>query len=1209
MASTIKRAVEDEASAASERRCRFAVKRLFDADWYLAAYPDVAAAAADPFEHYLRVGAAEGRDPNALFDTRWYIQQNPGLDADPVEDYALRGALAGRNPNPWFDSAWYLETNPDVAAAGENPLAHYLHCGASEGRNPHPLFHGSWYVQQNPAAGRTNPLEHFLRWGNRHRISPHPLFDTVWYSEQAREPAGHGMSMLQHYLAHGVANRCDPHPLFSTAWYLTCNPDVAAAGLNPLDHFLRYGGRELRDPHPLFASGWYLEQNPDVADSAAVPLLHYVLAGAVEGRAPHPMFDARFYLAQLRDSGLAQGAPLQHYLSVGWRHGLKPHQEFDPVFYLRAYPDVRESGSEPLTHFVVTGHAEGRRGIPAPLPSARSEAVDVPEEPIFPAPPMSERVEIVPLPRVIKLAISVLFFHREDLVPAFLRTLLRQFQRAREHRTLLPSLYLSFNYEPSDSLRADVDALLEELPSAESEAVHLIENGWNLGFGGGHNAVMRGAESDVFVMLNSDVVVESDDWFRQIADRFREDNAAIVGLATGTAQLRADGCGIPAQNPEQFDYLDGSLLAVRSDLAARFGLFSDAFEYFYFEDADLCLRYRQMGLGIATIDLPHRHDRSASSRILPQYSVGNVLNRNRARFFARWGNYLETRQLPNRLSVRFVKPDRQLQCASLPALFALLSEHPTAILDVAGVHEQLVGLFCHPRIRLIPAWQTLNRTHYARFHEFEQSTSSEQSRVTEVARALGCAPDSAAVREHLRALASTAPTDDDSATREAMVYVPRAMPLLVGREPDVADWAALAPTLASHDLRAAFYTELATFELEQIEALHGEETHCAATASGVDLLDRIARAEIVITADHWIAELSQLIGTKTFLWLGAISPLRAISNFEHTGFFHDRELSCLGCYHRYGEDQRNTCLRGDVACMRADLVGAVREALDDFIRGARIEAAQLAAPQLREPAARPAGSAELSLDAWPRRSAASVLVLIAANPKLDQASIDCATHLASGAIEGMRASRIVVDSAGEAPPRGLPHPQRQAAMAAIRQGMIERHLRDERWVFWVDADVVDYPASLIEELISRAEGGIAAPLVLMEGSAKEPPSDKIGFGPGRFYDVAGFVEQGRWARFTPPYFDQLGPVYQLDSVGSCYVVNADLYRHGAKHSLDAASRAFVDAEEQWKRDAINRNQAGPANSFTEHYSVCEFARNAGLPVQAFADLIAYHAKP
>jgi hypothetical protein len=207
----------------------------------------------------------------------------------------------------------------------------------------------------------------------------------------------------------------------------------------------------------------------------------------------------------------------------------------------------------------------------------------------------------------------------------------------------------------------------------------------------------------------------------------------------------------------------------------------------------------------------------------------------------------------------------------------------------------------------------------------------------------------------------------------------------------------------------------------------------------------------------------------------------------------------------------------------------------------------------------------------------------------------------------MRGCRFVYDDGGEAPLRGQPHPHRQKAIAEIRQNMIDRHLRDERWVFWVDADLVDYPTNLLEELITRAEGGIAAPLVVLEGDLREP-AYQAGFGPGRFYDIAGFIENGRWARFTQPYFDQIGPVYQLDSVGSCYLVNADLYRWGARHTVDHASASFLSNGSPWSTDAIFENQLGPANSYTEHYSVCEFTRKAGLPVRAFADLIAFHQK-
>ena len=72
---------------------------MFDEDWYRDFYPDVAASQMDPIDHYLRYGAAEGRDPN-----------------------------------PYFSSSRYLQANHDVWMAGVNPLLHYIEYGIAEKR-------------------------------------------------------------------------------------------------------------------------------------------------------------------------------------------------------------------------------------------------------------------------------------------------------------------------------------------------------------------------------------------------------------------------------------------------------------------------------------------------------------------------------------------------------------------------------------------------------------------------------------------------------------------------------------------------------------------------------------------------------------------------------------------------------------------------------------------------------------------------------------------------------------------------------------------------------------------------------------------------------------------------------------------------------------------------------------------------------------------
>lgn len=74
---------------------------LFDRDWYVKRYPDVAAAHVNPLRHFVHYGSREGR-----------------------------------SPSPKFDAIWYLRNYADVRIAGAEPLFHYLKFGRAEGRQP-----------------------------------------------------------------------------------------------------------------------------------------------------------------------------------------------------------------------------------------------------------------------------------------------------------------------------------------------------------------------------------------------------------------------------------------------------------------------------------------------------------------------------------------------------------------------------------------------------------------------------------------------------------------------------------------------------------------------------------------------------------------------------------------------------------------------------------------------------------------------------------------------------------------------------------------------------------------------------------------------------------------------------------------------------------------------------------------------------------------
>ena len=139
--------------------------KLFDEEYYRISYPDVAAAGVDPYNHFLRYGIIENRQPNELFNPQYYLSQVGSPVADPTTHYLRTGAKLGFDPHPVFDTKWYLETYPDVRRAGINPLLHYLRSGRREGRRTSPEYRKAFGARMPAAMGYTFPVFKNIRFG------------------------------------------------------------------------------------------------------------------------------------------------------------------------------------------------------------------------------------------------------------------------------------------------------------------------------------------------------------------------------------------------------------------------------------------------------------------------------------------------------------------------------------------------------------------------------------------------------------------------------------------------------------------------------------------------------------------------------------------------------------------------------------------------------------------------------------------------------------------------------------------------------------------------------------------------------------------------------------------------------------------------------------------------------------------------------------
>ncbi len=271
------------------------ISGLFDARFYLLANPDVAAAKVDPLEHYVELGAAEGRHPNVGFDAAEYrrfvkdappdnllsflqfiafsgqersdyaglmrdatpemrkaagvIATSSAFDTDyyatqlarglryivPVLHYVMTGSHSGLRPNREFDPSFYRATYPDVVENGSDPLVHYIEYGRSEGRS------GS-----SVASCSIEDIEAILASG---------LFDETYYRKMVTI-LPMSVDPLHHYLNVGSLNHVSPSADFDAIFYYATVPSSRSSGLPPLVHYLRYGKAAGNQIKPIGKYHW-----------------------------------------------------------------------------------------------------------------------------------------------------------------------------------------------------------------------------------------------------------------------------------------------------------------------------------------------------------------------------------------------------------------------------------------------------------------------------------------------------------------------------------------------------------------------------------------------------------------------------------------------------------------------------------------------------------------------------------------------------------------------------------------------------------------------------------------------------------------------------------------------------------------------------------------------------------------------------------------
>lgn len=285
---------------------------------------------------------------SGLFDATYYLAHNPDVAAagiDPVVHYLAHGWREGRDPSVGFSTIGYLAAYPDVAAKELNPLLHYHKYGRAEGRG----------------AGGAVAHTDLANAADIRIIAESKLFDSEFYLAHNPDVAAAKVDPASHYVTSGWREGRDPSANFKTGRYLAENPDVYVARINPLAHYIRFGqgeGRPLSSDQVALGTtsiGASPPPSPVRDERPEITIIEEMTAIEASG-----LFDEGFYVSMYPDLDIEPRTALEHYCRQGWLEGRNPSDDFDTKFYLQKYADIRNGSINPFFHYVVAGAKESR---------------------------------------------------------------------------------------------------------------------------------------------------------------------------------------------------------------------------------------------------------------------------------------------------------------------------------------------------------------------------------------------------------------------------------------------------------------------------------------------------------------------------------------------------------------------------------------------------------------------------------------------------------------------------------------------------------------------------------------------------------------------------------------------------------------------------------------------------------------------------------
>lgn len=584
-------------------RKRAELLQLFDADWYLANYPDVATVGLDPFSHYLSIGAAEGRDPGPNFSTSRYVQRYP-----------------------------------DLARAGVNPLIHYIDFGFREGR------------ETFPARGAAQEYQSWIAWhetsGKKKRTalrrqtdrSPRPLISIIMptYNTPVAllgEAIDSVIAQAYHHWELCIADDASSKPdvLETLATYAKTDPRIKFVYRDERGGIARASNSAL----DIATGKWVamLDHDDLLAPQALLRVAETIKAKPQSqviysdedkitetGHRHSVYFKPDFSLELFRSQNYLNHLTVHRTENVravgGWRPGFEGSQDYDLSLRI-----VERIPAGTVSHIPeVLYHWRGVAGSTALALSEKNYAY------VAGLRALNDHIGRLNLPALVEEAPGVPFYRVRFLPPRplpLVSIIIPTRDKAPLLRTAIDSILDKTSYEPFEILVIDNGSIEEATLSyfaelAETARVRVLSYPQPFNYAAINNLGAREAKGDILALLNNDVEVISSDWLTEMVSFAGQDEVGCVGaklyytnrtIQHGGIILGVGGVAGHAHkyfSPNELGYfgrlkvvqnfsaVTGACLAVRKSVFFEVGGLDEALAV-AFNDVDFCLKVRDAG--------------------------------------------------------------------------------------------------------------------------------------------------------------------------------------------------------------------------------------------------------------------------------------------------------------------------------------------------------------------------------------------------------------------------------------------------------------------------------------------------------------------------------------------------------------------------------------------------------------------------------------